>query len=596
MIVIHNGSLVSFIRGVAAMHHVAQRSFLPCLLLAWLPMWSADCRADVKAEFDRLFGAEVKRVTATPDPADDVELAQLLLNASRRSTDDAEMRDLLCEYAYALGSRDVSGYPVAVEAMQLVAEGDPGKAAECNAKVLAVYQRGYERSTGDKKIEAGQLYVDYLSTQADARLAAKDYSEAMNLLRRARPVAIAVKSELKDAIQSRIDTYTPLALTWTRIEAAERKLKANPWDKTTHAQLVEFYITDMDDPAKAAKHLELGGDDTQKKMIPLAAKSIGDIDKPAALSLADYYEGLSKKGISLTRAAMLTRSKGYYEHYMTLHTTEDVQKTAASLNMKRVTDALAKLEAESGGVKKPDLADGRTIELLDYVDPSRDGQRGRWWRHGETIKVDRGGFAEIPLLKPAVRIEGGSYNLKLKFVRDQGEGSIGIVFPVGNTQVTYTVNLFPQGAAGLSDVNGQGAAQNATRKDVSITNGKVHLADITVKADDDGGAAIAISFDGRSVLEWKGKQSELSVNDLVSPRDARAVALVSFNAAVTFGSVKLRMLSGKADTLEKPVEKSVKTETAKQPVEREQPRDEERRNREKMIEDFIKGRGKGKGR
>lgn len=572
------------------------KSLLLCLLLTLLPVLSAVCQADVKADFDKLFGAEVKRVTATPDPADDVELAQLLLNASRSSTDDAEMRDLLCEYAYALGSRDASGYPVAVEAMQLVAESDPSKAAECNAKVLAVYQRGYERSTGEKKTEAGLMYVEYLSSQADARIAAKDYSEALNLLRRARPVAIAVKSEEKDSIQSRIDTYTPLALTATRIEAAEKKLKANPWDKTTHGQLVEFYITDMDDPAKAAKHLDLGGDDTQKKMIPLAAKSIGDIDEPTALALADYYEGLSKKGINLTRAAMLTRSKGYYEHYMTLHTTEDVQKTAASLNMKRVSDALAKLEAELGGVKKIDLADGKTLELLDYADPSRDGRRGRWLRHGETIKVERGGFTEVPLLKPAVRIEGSSYNLKMKFTRDQGEGAVGIIFPVGTGQVSYVMNLFPSGAAGLSDVNGQGAADNATRKDVTLTNGKVHQVEVSVKAEEDGTAAIAVAFDGKSVLDWKGKQSELSINPLFGPGDAKAVAMITFNSAVTFGSVKLKMITGKAETLEKPVEKSVKAETAKQPVEREKPRDDERREQEKMIEDFFKGRGKGKGR
>lgn len=572
----------------------------PCLLLSVVMVMSSFCSlsladAKVKEEFDQLFGGEVKRVTATPEPEDDVELAQLLLNAAKGSTDDAAMREHLCEYAYVLGSRDATGYPVSVEAMMFVAENNPTKTAECNAKILAVYQRGYERSSGDKKTEAGQLYVQYLTKQADERIAAKDYGEAMNLLRRARPVAIVIKSDEKDAIQSRIDTYTSLALVANRVDLYEKKIKANPWDKATHSALVELYVTDMDDPIKASKYLELGGDETQKKLIPLAAKSIGDIDEPGALSLADYYESLSKKGVTLTRAAMLTRSKGYYEHYMTLHTDTDVQRTAAMLNMNRVSDALAKLETELGGIKKADLADGKAIELLDYADPSRDGKRGKWWRHGETIKVERGGFTEVPLLKPAVRIEGSSYSLKMKFTRDQGEGAVGIVFPVGNTQVSYAMNLFPQGAAGLSDVNGQGAAANATRKDVSLTNGKVHQVDITVKAEDDGTAAIAIAFDGKSVLEWKGKQSELSINNVFGPGDVKSVAVISFNSAVTFGSVKLKMLSGKVELTEKPVEKSVKAETAKQPLQSDKPRDDDRRDREKMIEDFFKNRGKGKG-
>lgn len=561
--------------------------------LAFLPFASA---ADVKQEFETLFGTEVKRVTATADPADDVVLAQQLLSAAKGTANQPEMRDYLCEYAYALGSRDVTGYPVAVEAMQYVAENNPEKQSECDGKILAIYQRGYDRSTGEKKTAAGQEYVAYLVKQADAKIAAKDYTEAMNLLRKARPVAIAIKSEEKDAIQSKIDVYTQMALVTSKVDSAEKKLKANPWDKVTHGQLLELYLTDLDDPAKAAKHLELGGDETQKKMVPLAAKSIGDIDEPTALTLADFYEGLSKKGITLTKAAMLTRSKNYYEHYMTLHTAEDVQKTAAALNLKRVSDSLAKLESELGGVKKTEIADGKTLELLDYVDPSRDGQRGKWWRHGETIKADRGGFVELPLLRPAVRIEGTSYNLKVKFVRDSGEGSVGIIFPVGTTQVTYIMNLFPQGAAGLSDVNGKGAADNATRKDVSLSNGKVHNVDINVKAEEDGTAAVAVLFDGKSVVEWKGKQSDLAINDMVSPRDPKVIAFVTFNSAVTFGSAKLKMLAGKAEPFEKAVEKSVKTETAKLPLPKEPVRDDAQSDREKMIQDFFKGKGKGKGR
>ena len=552
--------------------------------------------ADVKQEFETLFGTEVKRVSATADPADDVVLAQQFLTAAKGSANSPAMRDHLCEQAYTLGSRDVSGYPVAVEAMMYVAENNPEKQAECDGKILAIYQRGYDRSTGEKKTAAGQEYVAYLVKQADAKIAVKDYAEAMNLLRKARPVAIAIKSDEKDAIQGKIDSYTQMALVSSKVEAAEKKLKVNPWDKMTHAQLVDLYLTDLDDPAKAAKHLELGGDETQKKMVPLAVKSIGDIDEPTALSLADFYEGLSKKGITLTKAAMLTRSKNYYEHYMTLHTAEDVQKAAAGLNYKRVSDSLAKIETELGGVKKTEVADGKSLELLDYVDPSRDGQRGKWWRHGESIKADRGGFVELPLLRPAVRIEGTSYNLKVKFVRDSGEGSVGIIFPVGSTQVTYIMNLFPQGASGLSDVNGKGAADNATRKDVTLSNGKVYNVDITVKAEADGSAAVAVLFDGKSVVEWKGKQSDLAINDLVSPRDPKVVAFVTFNSAATFGSAKLKMLAGKAEPFEKAVEKSVKTETAKLPLPKEPVRDDAQGDRDKMIQDFFKNRGKGKGR
>jgi len=597
----------------------AFRHTLAVLTLAALPMVSL--AEDVKQEFDRLFGAEVKRVTASPDPADDIELAQQLLNAAKGSTDKPAMRDHLCEYAFALGSRDVSGYPVAVEAMQFIAENAPAdsggaaKRAECDQKIAALYQRGYERATGEKKTAAGQQYIDFLIGQADAKIVAKEYAEALNLLRKARPVAVTIKSNDKDAIQTKIDTYTQLAAVSTKIETAEKKLKANPWDKPTHAQLLELYLTDMDDSAKASKYLEVGGDETQKKMVPLAAKPVLDITEPQALSLAEFYESLSKKGLSLTRIAMLTRSKGYYEHYLTLHTAEDVQKAAASVNMKRISDALAKLEAEVGAAtKKTEAADGKTLDLLDYVDPSRDAQRGRWSRVGESIKSERGGFTEVPLLRPPVRVDGGSYNLKVKFVRDTGagggnlpnvpgfgaagEGSVAFIFPVGAAQVAYTLNAIPSGASGLADIAGQGPDRNATRKDVTVNSGKVHFVDINVKLDappaegESATASIAISFDGKQVVDWKGKESDLSLNDLLKPGDAKAFAFLTFNAGVTIGSAKLKMTSGKAEPTEKPVDKSVKAETAKNDKAAPAKRDDERREREKMIEDFFKGRSK----
>lgn len=556
---------------------------------------SAAFAQDAKQEFDKLFGAEVKRVSATADPADDVELAQQLLNAAKGSIDKPEMRDHLCENAFALANRDAAGYPIAIEAMQLIADNNPAKKTECEAKILAVYQRGYDRATGDKKIAAGQAYVDHLNKLADVKIAAKDYTETLNILRRARPVAIAIKSDSKDSIQAKIDTYTQLSMVTTKVDVAEKKIKANPWDKAAHASLVELYLTDMDDPAKAYKHLELGGDDAQKKFVPLAMKPMSEIDEPTALALADFYESQSKKGITLTKIAMLTRAKAYHEHYATLHTTEDVQKAAAALSAKRVTDTLAKLEAEMGPRPAVAAAGDKSIDLLDYVDPSRDRVRGNWYRVGETIRAERGGFTDIPILRAPVRIDSSNYTLKIKAIRDSGEGSIGIIFPVGESQVSYSINLFPSGAAGLSNVAGQDASRNDTRKDVAVTNGKVFNVDIIVKTEDDGGAAIAIAFDGKSVLDWKGKQSDLSLSEFVRiGGDTKTVAFMAFNSAVTIGSAKVKAITGKAEPTEKAVDKSVKDKSLKdEKAKPAAPRDDERRDREKMIEDFVKDRFKG---
>ncbi|MEX2215473.1 MAG: hypothetical protein WD768_15170 [Phycisphaeraceae bacterium] len=566
------------------------RFFITLTVLAGFA--SAAFAESAKETFEKLFGEEVKRVNATPEANDDVELAGQLLGAARNS-DNAEMRDLLCEYTYALAGRDPSGYATAAEAMRLVAEKNPEQKSSAESKIVQLYQRGYERSTGDKKQAAGEQYLAFLLQETESKLAVKDYGEAVNHLRRARPVSIAIRSPEKDAVQAKLDYYAPLAIISNRIELAEKKVAANPWDKPSRATLVETYLTDMDSPAKAKEHLDLGGDAVQKKMVPLAVKPADELSEADAMALASFYEDLGKKGVAPTRIAMLQRSKGYYELYLTLHSSEDVQRTAATLNQTRVDEALAKLEAEAGltGGKSAATAsaDGKTIELLDFIDPSRDGRRGKWLRSGDTIIVEQGNGFEIPLLRVPVKIEGG-YSLKVKFVRESGDGAFGVLLPVGDSQVAFTLALPPGGEAGLSDINGQPATQNATKKESSLNNGKVYTLDINVKPETDGTAAITVALDGKSYVDWKGKQAELSVGVLITMNDKTAIGFSSYNSAVIIGSAKIKPLAGgKAETLEKAVDAAAKKATKDvKPTNR----DDDRRDREKAIQDFLKDRFK----
>src|SRR5690606_15397328 len=110
---------------------VIQRLMYPHWVMGWVvaltlslssTAWGQD---DAQRVFDSLYGSRVQQAMRTGTTADDVALARELLEAARTSTGTPKLLAILCEQAYALGSRDREGIAVADEAMQVLATAAP---------------------------------------------------------------------------------------------------------------------------------------------------------------------------------------------------------------------------------------------------------------------------------------------------------------------------------------------------------------------------------------------------------------------------------------------------------------------------------------
>ena len=153
--------------------------------------------------FESLYGQDLKRVTATPSPADDVALAKQLLEAAQAAEKQPAFLAILCDKAYELGDRDPSGYDTALAAMHLEAEKVPTRKVECLSKVAGLYQGQYAKARLDAKTKAGEALIQALASLADAQAAAGDAEGAAGTLRQALSVATAVKSDSRSALQTR---------------------------------------------------------------------------------------------------------------------------------------------------------------------------------------------------------------------------------------------------------------------------------------------------------------------------------------------------------------------------------------------------------
>ena len=353
------------------------------LLASSLPV-AADEAADT---FNKLYGEDLKRIAATLSPADDVALAKQMLEDAKKAGDQPAFLALLCEKAYELASKDPSGYATATAAMDLLAGKVPEKKVECLQKNAGLYQKQYAAARGEAKVKAGESIITALGALAEAQAAAGDADAAGLTLRQAISVATAIKSENRAALQARLENLAPRRKAEKQIEAIQAKLDADPKDAASRKELVRLWLVDMDNPAEAAKFLDETLDEATRKYVAAAAKPIEDVPEAACMELGDWYKGLADQASPASKGAMLRHAQAYYQRFLVLHPAADLGRTAATLTLKRIQDALAKFGPAPAPKASPatltlDLGNGVTMKLVlirpgRFVMGSPDSEQGR---------------------------------------------------------------------------------------------------------------------------------------------------------------------------------------------------------------------------
>jgi formylglycine-generating enzyme required for sulfatase activity len=381
------------------MKHLAC-SALTAILLACPLILLADEAADT---FNKLYGDDLKRVAATPQPADDVALGKQMLEDAKKAGDQPAFLALLCEKAYELAARDPSGHATATAAMDFLAGKVPEKKVECLQNNARLYQKQYAAARGEAKPKAGESVIAALGALAEAQAAAGDIDAAGMALRQAISVATAIKSENKAAIQAQVAGLASQQQVEKQIAALKAKLDANPKDAASRKEMVRLYLVEMDNPAEAAKFVDETLDEATRKYVPAAAKPVEDAPELACTQLGDWYMGLADQtAMPASKGAMLRRAQVYYQRFLALHTAADLGRTAVTLTLKKIDDALAKLGPAPEPKFSPpsltlDLGNGLKMRLVRirpgrFMMGSPDSEEGR--------KADEGPQHEVTISKP----------------------------------------------------------------------------------------------------------------------------------------------------------------------------------------------------
>ena len=240
----------------------------------------------------------------------------------------------------------------------------------------------------DAKAKAGEALIEALKALADAQAAAEDVDGAGATLKQALTVATTIKSESKAAIQAQLAGLAPQQQAEKQIAALKAKMEKDPQDAASRKEIVRLYLVEMNNPAEAAKFVDETLDEATRKYVPAAAKPLEEAPELACNELGDWYRGLADEATApASKGAMLHRAKAYYERFVDLHKMDDLARVGATLMIKKIDDALARLGPAAEGRPGPssltlDLGKGVTMKLVrirpgKFMMGSQDSEQGR---------------------------------------------------------------------------------------------------------------------------------------------------------------------------------------------------------------------------
>ena len=354
-----------------------------------LSVWNAGALADAKSDFQTLFGSEIKRVVASRKPDEAATLAGQILLAADSIKDRPDLHVMLWTHAADLGAKHPSGYAAATKALKNLLRAAPEDTPQWIEKLSAIYRRRYMLARGAERLEVGAEQVDEFITIADAQTAAGRSGEAMAIYRKALSLATAIRSPRKSEIFDKIKTANAIATVQRDIEKLKKALADDPNDTKTRTAIVQLYLLELDDPAKASKLLTDDLDEKLRTYVLLAAKNVEDVEADGCLELGRWYwEMFPSATTPRAKANILRRARDYIDRFMSLHTEKDISALRAAMILKKVDVEAAKLGAKGlGGATRSGI-------IADFESPSLSG----WTITGSAF--GKGPCSGAPPLRP----------------------------------------------------------------------------------------------------------------------------------------------------------------------------------------------------
>ncbi len=292
---------------------------------------------------DDLFGERVRVVRGTREADDDLALAEEILEAARKATDQPMLVRRLCAMAHDLSVTQRDGLTIAIAALRLSLEfgADPDTTADT---ILDLLRKRFTASRGEAKTDAGEDLLSELLDRAETLRSADNHAASIDVYQRARALARSAQSDRLNDVEADLAATQAEQRGLQTMATLIAQLKQNPDDAETSARLIDLLVIEMDAPERARRYSFLAGDNDQS-MIKIAAKNEEDITPEESFALGRWYQDLTKRAKPEYRPAMLRRTADHFERYLASEPPEGLERTGVELASAQVTRELETLAA-----------------------------------------------------------------------------------------------------------------------------------------------------------------------------------------------------------------------------------------------------------
>ncbi len=316
--------------------------------------------ADPAGDYERLFGDQDRKVSASRTKADDLQFADSLIKVVRDVSDTPALQVLLCEKIVRFASGSLAGSDTAIEALQLLETAAPDKKDQWAAMKLDVARLRFAKSRGSDKKAAGQSYMEMLESAADNKVTQGDGAAARAYYSSARSVASYLRSPRLAAINTKSKRATAVIARQAKLKSLQAKLAADPKNISARTELITLYVADFDQPEQAAKLLTDDIDTATRKYVPMAVRELAQVDESDCMEMGDWcYRKLSPKASAVGKPLILQRAWRYYRRFLGLFPDHGGRSHQAKLAVKKIETELARL----GVSVRPEFPPGILVAL-----------------------------------------------------------------------------------------------------------------------------------------------------------------------------------------------------------------------------------------
>ncbi|MCP4376154.1 MAG: hypothetical protein GY794_08285 [bacterium] len=207
---------------------------------------------------------------------------------------------------------------------------------------------GYAKGPTTKPAEPPKLSLEEYLAEAKRFEEAGHYSQAAKSARAAMAIprykGVEVIAHIRKLLR-RLAMRQQLA---RRLDAMAAVLVDRPDDLKVREKAIKICISELDNPARAAKFVNEDIDQILQTYVPMACRKITDLPEAPCRELAEWYiNNLENQKVSnFGRVAMLKRVAAYYGRFLKLHKAEDTERTQADEKYQFVVGQLAELGEE----------------------------------------------------------------------------------------------------------------------------------------------------------------------------------------------------------------------------------------------------------